>query len=306
MRSKVLLIGSAGFIGQHLVKELAGVYELWEIDVPGFLTGTGTHGIGINLLSGDASRLVRDSLRGNQFRAVIYLTNITSRTAPVGMDVEEANLLALNNLLKGLDVQIEKFGLFSSVYVYQNPETLRAITEDSPALPTSPYGRLKWGMENLTTVWGKEKGTPVNIFRPEWAYGPGDKTRKLIPELCRAAASADFYTVKINPRETRQPIFISDLVHGLKNWISLDQVHENEVFLMVGPAPITQQDLLQIARENTRLPQNPVAEFVEPVTPFLNFSFDNSGTRKRLNWEAEVTYAQGMRTLIEYMEHSDR
>jgi nucleoside-diphosphate-sugar epimerase len=305
LKSKVLLIGSAGFIGQHLVQKLAGMYELWEIDVPGFMTSTGKPGIGIDLLSGEASRLVRDNLRGNQFKAVIHLTNITTKTVPSGMDVENANLLAVTNLLKGLDVQTEKFGLFSSVYVYKNPEILQVITEDSEILPTSPYGRLKLGMENLTKAWSKEKGIPVNIFRPEWAYGPGDKTRKLIPELCRAAASADVYSVKINPHETRQPIFVSDLVRGISHWIGLDQVQENEVFLMVGPTPISQKDLLQIARDNARLPQNPVVEFVSPDTPFLNFSFDNSRTRKRLDWEAEVTYSQGMRTLIKYINQSN-
>ncbi|NMB56181.1 MAG: NAD(P)-dependent oxidoreductase [Leptolinea sp.] len=303
MRSKVLLIGSAGFIGQHLVQELTDVYELWEIDIPSFLNSTGKPGIGIDLLSGEASRLVRDNLRGNQFKAVIYLTNITTKTVPTGMDVEDANLLAVTNLLKGLDVHSEKFGLFSSVYVYKNPDTLQAITENSPIFPTSPYGRLKWGMENLTTTWGKEKGIPVNIFRPEWAYGPGDKTRKLIPELCRAAASTDVYSVKINPRETRQPIFVSDLVRGIKKWISLDQVHENEVFLMVGPTPITQQNMLQIARDNARLSQNPVVEFLDPDASFLNYSFDNIRTQKRLDWKAEISCTKGMQTLINYLDH---
>lgn len=299
MKPHVLLIGASGFIGQHLIKSLGDSCELWQIDK---FTDQTDHSVTVDLLDPGSSELIKEQLPDIHFQVILYLTNISNRYVPPSLTVEEANNLALSNLLNGLTIKADKFGFFSSAYVYKNPESGQKITEDSPIEPTSPYGKLKTDMESQITVWGEKRGIPISIFRPEWVYGSGDTTKKLIPELCRAAVSLQPYLVKVNPQETRQPIFISDLINSINKWMITDITNPKDVFLLVGPEPVTQMELLKVAQQNSSMANNPKVEFVSPSNQSLNYAFDNAKTREILNWNPEISPKVGMERLITYLK----
>jgi dTDP-glucose 4,6-dehydratase len=295
LKPRILIIGSSGFIGQHLIQRLDDSYDIWQI-------GRGInkieHTINTDLLDPSSINLVRGLLTNINFKAILYLTNISSRNVPAHLTLEEANNLALANLLSGLTIQTEKLGFFSSVYVYKNPDNLQKISEISPVDPTSPYGKFKSSMEDQIIAWGEDQKIPVSLFRPEWVYGPGDTTKKLIPELCRAAASLQPYVVKVNPQETRQPIFITDVVNSISHWVNVEVTKPKEVYLLVGPKPINQIELLKIAQKKSVQPSNIVVEFVTTPNQHLNFSFDGSSTQEKLKWKPKFIPEDGMEEII--------
>jgi nucleoside-diphosphate-sugar epimerase len=298
VKPRILLIGSSGFIGQHLTKNLGDSYEIWHINRHSKPTA---HSLAVDLLDPGSIEFIRKQIPDIHFQSILYLTNISSRNVPPGSTIEEANILALTNLLGGLTIKADKFGFFSSVYVYKNPECFKKLTEDSPVEPTSPYGKLKAAMENQIIEWGNNRNLPISIFRPEWVYGTGDITKKVIPELCRAAVSQIPYLVKINPNETRQPIFISDLVNSINSWMGLNVSGPNTVFLLVGQKPVNQLELLEIARQNSTFIGNPVVELVTNSSHELNFSFDYSKTCEKLRWRPEISVENGMVSLINFL-----
>jgi dTDP-glucose 4,6-dehydratase len=298
VKPRILLIGSSGFIGQHLTKNLGDSYEIWYINRHINQTG---HTVAVDLLNPGSIEFIRKQIPDIHFQSILYLTNISSRNVPPGLTIEEANILALTNLLSGLTIKADKFGFFSSVYVYKNPESCKKLKEDSPVEPTSPYGKLKAAMENQIIEWGNNRNQPISIFRPEWVYGAGDITKKVIPELCRAAFSQIPYQVKVNPKEIRQPIFISDLVNSINSWMGLNISEPNTIFLLVGPKPVNQLELLEIARKNSTLAGNPMAEFITGSNQELNFTFDDSKTREQLCWKPEISIENGMVSLINFL-----
>lgn len=298
MKNKVLLIGSSGFIGRHLINGLEDQYEIFQINRSANSNYSPDQYLSVDLLKAESAEQIREWSMDKSFNSAIYLTNINNRNVPENMSIGEANLLALARFLENFSGTLEKIGFFSSVYVYKNPDDLTRIMEDSDLEPTSSYSLQKIEMEEQISKWCSVRNIFLSIFRSEWVFGEGDITKKLIPELCKAAISSTPYIVKINPLEIRQPIYISDVVCAITHWLETLPGQPVEVNLLVGPVAISQKDLWEIARKISFLPENLIPEFAENSTPYLKYSFDDSITRSRLNWKPEIQPEEGLHQIL--------
>ncbi len=302
MNKPVLLIGSSGFIGTSLVQGLEDRYRIYQINRHVDHSTSAGLDLAADLLDTKSSEQISEWSNGKEFSAILYLTNINKRNLSPDLTMEEANLLALDNFLSNFTGTAEAFGFFSSVYVYKNPAYGFPINENSPIDPSSVYGRFKVDMEQRVINWCKTRKIPLSNFRPEWVYGETEKTQKLIPQLCHAAASTEIHSVTINPEETRQPIYVGDIVNATGSWLNISHRLPVETFLLVGPKSIRQSDLVEIARSRASIPGNPRVNLVENSSASLHYSFDNSGTRARLNWQPEITPEMGLSKVIDFLK----
>jgi UDP-glucose 4-epimerase len=158
---KFLVIGGAGYIGSHMVKQLLGTgHELVVAD--NFSTGYRSAVPGGTLVELDiADAQALDALFGaHHFDAVFHFASFIQ----VGESVTEPakyyqnNLAATLTLLKAMVRAGTKHFIFSSTAaVYGDPQYV-PIDEAHPKAAINPYGRSKWMVEQVLEDFDRAYG----------------------------------------------------------------------------------------------------------------------------------------------------
>jgi len=121
----------------------------------------------------------------------------------------ETNIRGTGNLLDAaMDGGLPRF-IFASTPGVQGKGHARA-TEDLPYNPPYAYERSKCEAEKLVLRYGREKGLPVTILRPDFVYGPGD-TRRV--GLYRAIQKRRFFIIG-SGNSVLHPTYVEDAVQG--------------------------------------------------------------------------------------------
>jgi UDP-glucose 4-epimerase len=158
---KFLVIGGAGYIGSHMVKQLLGAgHELVVAD--NFSTGYHSAVLGGTLVELDiADAQALDALFGTQhFDAVFHFASFIQ----VGESVTEPakyyqnNLAATLTLLKAMVRAGVKHFIFSSTAAVYGDPVYVPIDEAHPKAAINPYGRTKWMVEQMLEDFDRAYG----------------------------------------------------------------------------------------------------------------------------------------------------
>lgn len=177
---RVLVTGSRGFTGVHLVAELKAAG--WEV------IGTGPERDSVasdDFVAADltCAEQARELVQTVQPDAVVHLAAISF----VGHGEAEAfyrvNLVATRHLLAALaDLKRAPKGvvLASSANVYGN-QTGGKLSEATTPNPANDYAVSKLAMEYMARLWFDR--LPITITRPFNYTGPGQATHFLLPKI---------------------------------------------------------------------------------------------------------------------------
>ncbi|MFZ1680395.1 MAG: NAD(P)-dependent oxidoreductase [Rhizobiaceae bacterium] len=168
----IVITGAAGFLGQELVRQLAGRHDLYCLTrqvtdtLPG---GRGVHWIAMDLSAGlDRSRLPARA------DAIIHLAQSNGyRNFPDGApDVFAVNIRLVQELCEyGLSAGITRLVLASTGTVYE--PFAAPLHEDSALRPTGYYGASKLAAELISGAYsGKFAVSNLRVF---FLYGPGQR-----------------------------------------------------------------------------------------------------------------------------------
>lgn len=172
---KILVTGASGFLGMNLCRRLSGC-------------GANVTGISRSpepveshcrqWLRADMSDIdaVQDAFTTAEPQIIFHLSG-----HGVGSpDLEHVLPTFRNDLLTTVNVltvaakkQVRRFIMAASLEEPQPGAT--------DALPSTPYAAAKWASSSYAKMFHRLYGTPVVITRPMMAYGPGQKSHKLIP-----------------------------------------------------------------------------------------------------------------------------
>ena len=180
---RLLITGSSGFIGSHMLREArAAGYELWVAVRAGAqlerLEREGIRYVEVDYYDAEQMRSAFHALSAHYpdeplWHYVIHNAGIT-KTARLEefQEVNAEHTLRLLSALIDLSQPPERFVLMSSLSSYgdihHDDTPLRA---DDPQRPTTRYGRSKCLAEHYT----EQSGLPFTILLPTGVYGPGDK-----------------------------------------------------------------------------------------------------------------------------------
>ena len=166
---KILIIGSEGFIGRYMVRDLkVKGHEITGFDICPEDAGKS----GYRFVQGDL--MDREGLRA-AMQGVDMVVNLAAKHHDFGISREDFFLINEKGSQVILDVMselgIRKFVFFSSVAVYGLHET--ATNEMTPMTPCNDYGDSKLAAENLIRKWSQGgQAREVLIVRPVVVYGP--------------------------------------------------------------------------------------------------------------------------------------
>jgi nucleoside-diphosphate-sugar epimerase len=175
MQLRVLITGSSGFIGQHLVERFRNLG--WSV------TGIGRRSLTESgYVSHDLAKPLPESLDGQ----IDLVVHAAARSNPWGTkrQFENDNVIGTKNVIDYCQRNgSAKLVYISSSSVYYRPEHQFNINEDTP-LPrrnVNLYATTKRKAEELVQAYA---GQWV-ILRPRAVFGPGDTV--LLPRIIRAA-----------------------------------------------------------------------------------------------------------------------
>lgn len=221
---KILVIGSEGFIGSHLVS----YYEKLNYEV-----------LRVDIIKKDEDCYIQVDKDNPNYHKILsdfkvdYCLNC-SGAASVPFSFEQPlNDFKLNvyNVVKLLDaIRLYspdcKFVNFSSAAVYGNPKSI-PISEDFSKSPISPYGFHKSMVENIMEEYNKYFNLKTCTLRLFSAYGNGLR-KQIMFDLYKKFMSNDDVNLFGTGKETRDYIHIDDICNVVD--LVLKNSHfENEV-----------------------------------------------------------------------------
>ncbi|MGE4192501.1 MAG: NAD-dependent 4,6-dehydratase LegB [Pseudodesulfovibrio sp.] len=223
---KILVTGSDGFIGSHLVEYL--VRQGYKVRAFVLYNSFNSWG-----WLDESPREIRDNLE-------IFAGDVRDpngvRTAMQGCDVvlHLAALIAipysyhspdtyvdtnvkgtLNVVQAARDLGVERCVVTSTSEVYGTARFV-PITEDHPLQGQSPYSATKIGADQIAMSFYNAFETPVSIIRPFNTYGPRQSARAVIPTVITqiAGGARQIKLGALSP--TRDFNYVSDTVRGFE------------------------------------------------------------------------------------------
>lgn len=222
---KVLVTGSDGFIGSHLVEELldrganvrAFVYYN-SFGSSGWLdTLPREKADNIEIIAGDIrdSHQVMTACRGMDvvFHLAALIGIPYSYSAPESYIATNVNG-TLNILQAAKDHGIARVMHTSTSEAYGSAQFV-PITEEHPLSAQSPYAASKIAADQLALSFHRSFGIPVAVARPFNAFGPRHSTRAIIPTIISqiAAGSKTLRLGSLSP--TRDFTYVKDTAKGM-------------------------------------------------------------------------------------------
>ncbi len=231
----VLVTGGTGFIGSHLIDFLLGrgdvnVFAL--VRDPGRLRGLSERP-GPHILKGD---LFSIPPLPSSIEVVFHLAGLTK--AVKSNDYYTVNRdgtasLFQNLLDRGLRPRVV---LLSSLAAGGPSSPARAVKEDDPPRPVSPYGKSKLQAEEAALSFRDD--LPVTVLRAAAVYGPGDEDFLVYFKYVKKRILPLFGLDK----KTLSLCFVQDLVRAMDIG-SRSKVAAGEVFNIADGTPYSWEDI---------------------------------------------------------------
>jgi len=224
---KILILGSSGFLGSHLVKFLLKNNEVVQFDMnpPPQKIADSEFIKGSILDKTLVTSAMKDVDIVYHFAAMTDIDIVNESPA----QAIEVNIAGTSNVLEAcVQERIKRFIFSSSVYVYSEFGGV--------------YKSTKQACELLIEDYNKMHDLGYTILQLGSVYGPGAKQINLISRLINEALSLKEIHHYGTGEEVRQYIYVKDVVQAAAT--SIDNNYKNKKIILLGNERITISELM--------------------------------------------------------------
>jgi len=302
---KILVTGTTGFIGSHLIERLAKLdHDVYCFER--YVTGRMASKHNFKTFFGD----LRDYLEVSraiaeiQPEVVIHLASISpvSYSYQNPFEIQEVNYNGTVKLAEAClrnQPFLKQFIFASTSETYGNIQP--PMTEDRNQIPNSPYSASKIACEKYLLYLYNAFKFPATILRPFNTYGRKNDRHFFIESMITQMLTSS--TVHLGESNiVRDFLYVTDHVNGYVNALGNEQSLGKIINLCTGK-PFK---LLEVA-EQARKVTNFSGEILWHSTPARPYDIKelwgkNTLAKTLLDWEPEVSLEQGLKLTAEYWQ----
>jgi nucleoside-diphosphate-sugar epimerase len=301
---KVLVTGGSGFIGSHLILNLAELgHEVYSLER--YVTGRYVLGAKTMTVFGDLrdSFTIRKLVREIQPDAVIHLASIS----PVAysydhpQEVFEVNTLGTINLAEACLREVPHFKhfLFAGTSEEYGNQTEFPIKEDAELRPNSPYSVSKVASDKYLRYMQVAYDFPVTILRPFNTYGRKDNVHFVVERTITQMLQGK--TVKLgDPTPERDLMYIDDHVNAYLMCL-VNEKAIGDVFNFCTGREVSIKELVELISGITGF-RGEIQWNTIPARPLdikrLVGSHDKA--TRVLGWRPKYTLEEGLRKTVDF------
>jgi len=278
---KVLITGSDGFIGQHLIQ----ILEKKGIEVVKFDKDSG-----------------KDIVNNKDFADLSKTDTVFHLAAVSGYkDSKKNSFLAYKvNIMGTINVleycrKVRAKIVFPSTYVYTEPyEKIKKETD--PAKPTTNYSYTKYLGEQCCQFYSRIYGTNSLILRTSNVYGAGQKGKYIVPIVTdHILNNKDLTLTKENVE--RSFIYVDDLIEA---YIKLAEAKTKpgEIYNVGPDKSTTLKELVELisklSGKQTKVKYSGISRQDEVD---IN-KVDNNKIKAKINWKIKTSLEKGLKKYI--------
>jgi UDP-glucose 4-epimerase len=304
---RIIVTGGAGFIGSHIVDTyLAAGHDVLVLD------SLWEHGGGRRANVPDRAAFVHMDIRDenvvrifSEFKPEIVSHHAAQHSVAISsrdpVYDAQVNVIGMLNVLENaLKAGVRKIIFASSGATFGNPEKL-PITDDTPQLPTSPYGITKMVTEHYLRFYKAEKGLDFTALRYGNVYGPRQDPNGeagVISIFIGKFLEKQGVRIDWDGEQTRDYVYVGDVARA--NLEALDRGSGG--CYVIGTGVKTSVNAIYRALVEISGFEAPVTHAPRRPGDPRDAQFDASRARTDLGWSASTKLIDGMRATYEYFK----
>ena len=307
MINKVLVTGSDGFIGSHLVESLVKdgthvkafcLYNSnnswgWLDTLPNEIKDS------LEIILGD----IRDPFCVKE--AMKDCDTVFHLAALIGIPYSyispksyiDTNIHGTLNIVQAAkELEIKKIIHTSTSETYGSAQYV-PINEKHPLIAQSPYAASKIGADQIALSYQRSFGTPVSILRPFNTYGPRQSNRAVIPTIISQIASGNKKIMLGSIYPTRDFNYVEDTCNAFKA-VASNESCIGEVINSASNFEISIKQIAIIISEIMNVEIEIISDEnrIRPENSEVNRLYgDNKLLRKLTDWEPTFAGIDGLK-----------
>ena len=210
----------------------------------------------------------------------------------------ESNIVGTFNLLKiAHDLGIERLHHVSTDEVYGELGSTGKFRESTCYDPRNPYSASKASSDFLVRAYFHTYGMPVTISNCSNNYGPRQHKEKFIPTMISSILNGKKIPLYGEGLNVRDWIYVRDHCDGL--WEVLENGDLGETYCIGANCEKKNIDVIQAVCKLMGIDAKEHTEYViDRLGHDFRYAIDSTKIKEKLNWEAAVTFEEGMQKTI--------
>ncbi|MEI6788975.1 MAG: GDP-mannose 4,6-dehydratase [bacterium] len=299
---KILVTGACGFVGKHILNELATAgHEAVGMDVGAAPAQLPPHRfISANITDADAMAGIVANLAPD---ACLHLAGWSFVGNGNPRTVLDVNLMGTVNLLEAFrnTRSTARILCISSAHVYGMTERALPICEQEPLNPGTFYAVSKAAADQLAHLYAKEYGLAIMVARPNNHIGPGQSPQFAIPSFARqikAIRKGAPAVIKVGNLDNHRDFTdVRDVARAYR--LLLEKGHPGKAYNITSGHEMRVGDILnrlcELAGIKPELVRDPALYRPLDHNPALNFT----RLREDTGWTPQIPIDQTLRDILE-------
>lgn len=308
---KILITGSAGFIGSNFIKLVLEKtnHEIIGLDCLNYasdLKNLNFKSNRFNFIKGDIgdSNLVQSI----DYDVVVNFAAETHVTRSINNSEEFINndIVQLDKLLRTalFNKKLKIFIQISTSEVYGSSYNGLNMSEEHPLNPMSPYAAAKCGADRMVYSYSKTYDLPAVIIRPFNNYGPKQHLEKLIPRMICCGILNKEFKIHGDGLASRDYIHVFDTCNAILKLIdNYSSISEVDVYNIGSDSSISVIDILNNIQNHFN--NNIKFKKINDRPGQVDFHLSNSQKfRTKFNWKADISLAEGINQTVNWYKNN--
>ena len=314
--NRILVTGSAGFIGYHVSKALLGegfevlgidnINDYYSPELKKYRLKDLTKQKKFNFIKEDLINLDKVCKIVDSFKpeVVIHL----AAQAGVRYSLKnpksylDSNLISFFNILEAIKIKrLKKFIFASSSSVYGNSTSVPYSEESPTDKPISLYAATKKANESLAYAFSLNSGIHTIGLRFFTVYGPKGRPDMAYFKFSDLINSGKEITIFNEGNMSRDMTYISDVVQGILQAIRFENFTKEipyEIFNLGNDSPVSNWDLINFIEDFFEIKGK--YKFQETNTEVKKTWADITKSKKLLNYAPDTKFEEGMKRFLDW------